>query len=77
LNFRNRGSFKITGNIELNGKRVYDLQKISLVSGYVQQEDLFIGSLKVKEHLLFQVKPVRLNAELNEKKSKSVYLRLC
>jgi len=24
------------------------------LSGYVQQDDLFIGSLKVKEHLIFQ-----------------------
>lgn len=29
--------------------------KIKSISAYVQQEDLFIGTLTVKEHLTFQV----------------------
>jgi ABC-type multidrug transport system ATPase subunit len=55
LTFRNRGALKISGNIKINGKTVDSIEKISAVSGYVQQDDLFVGTLKVKEHLLFQV----------------------
>lgn len=47
LNFRNRGSLKIQGDIKLNGYFIDSLEKISLLSGYVQQDDLFIGTLKV------------------------------
>nr|QUF59467.1 ATP-binding cassette transporter Abcg-like2 [Brachionus angularis] len=54
LNFRNRGSLKINGEIKVNGNLVKTLQDISSISGYVQQDDLFIGYLTVKEHLMFQ-----------------------
>jgi ABC-type multidrug transport system ATPase subunit len=55
LNFRNRGSLKIQGDIKVNGIFIDSVEKISALSGYVQQDDLFIGTLKVREHLLFQV----------------------
>jgi ABC-type multidrug transport system ATPase subunit len=55
LNFRNRGNLKITGDVKVNGQVVKTTSSIALVSGYVQQEDLFIGFLKVKEQLRFQV----------------------
>ena len=55
LNCRNRGSLKIKGDIKINGKSVDMIENISSVIGYVQQDDLFIGTLKVKEHLFFQV----------------------
>nr|APD26554.1 ATP-binding cassette transporter subfamily G-like1 protein [Brachionus koreanus] len=54
LNFRNRGKLKITGQIALNGKLVKSIEDIREISSYVQQDDLFIGYLTVKEHLLFQ-----------------------
>jgi ABC-type multidrug transport system ATPase subunit len=55
LNFRNRGSLKITGDVKLNGVVIKDSTDIAPISGYVQQEDLFFGYLKVKEQLRFQV----------------------
>nr|QNH67901.1 ATP-binding cassette transporter subfamily G-like protein 2 [Brachionus rotundiformis] len=54
LNFRNRGKLKITGQIALNGRAVRSIEEIREVSSYVQQDDLFIGYLTVREHLLFQ-----------------------
>lgn len=54
LNFRNRGKLKIKGDVKLNGK-VADWELITRHSGYVQQEDLFMSTLTVKEHLNFMV----------------------
>ncbi|RNA38852.1 white-like isoform X1, partial [Brachionus plicatilis] len=54
LNFRNRGKLKINGQIGLNGKTVRSIEEIREVSSYVQQDDLFVGYLTVKEHLIFQ-----------------------
>ena len=55
INFRNRGNLKITGDVKINGQSVTSTAAISSISGYVQQEDMFIGYLKVKEQLKFQV----------------------
>jgi ABC-type multidrug transport system ATPase subunit len=55
INFRNRGNLKITGDIKINGTSVNSPEAIASISGYVQQEDMFIGFLKVKEQLTFQV----------------------
>ena len=55
LNFRNRGNLKITGDVKINGQTISSAAEISSISGYVQQEDMFIGYLKVKEQLKFQV----------------------
>lgn len=55
LNFRNRGSLRITGEIKLNNEKIDSIETISSVSGYVQQDDLFIPTLRVREHLLFHV----------------------
>ena len=55
LNFRNRGNLKISGDVKINGEVIKSAASISAISGYVQQEDLFIGTLKVKEQLKFQV----------------------
>ncbi len=56
LTFRNRENLTISGNIMINGLALNDSDQLASISGYVQQDDLFIGSLKVKEHLKFQVK---------------------
>jgi len=55
LNFRNRGNLKIAGDVKINGSVVNSAAQISSISGYVQQEDLFLGYLKVKEQLEFTV----------------------
>ena len=55
LNFRNRGKLQITGEVKINGKPIKSSVELAPISGYVQQEDIFIGYLKVKEQLRFQV----------------------
>ena len=55
LTLRNRGSLQITGSVKINGKPIQNSSELSSISGYVQQNDLFMGSLRVKEHLKFQV----------------------
>lgn len=57
LNFRNQENLKINGDIKINGKNI-NWKIMALCSGYVQQEDAFIGTLKVKEHLTFLVRSV-------------------
>ena len=52
LNFRNRGSLKVEGDVKINGKKA-DWDLITRYSGYVQQDDLFIGTMTVREHLTF------------------------
>lgn len=53
LTFRNSGRLKIKGKRLLNGMEV-DTDVLARISGYVQQDDLFIGTLKVEEVLRFQ-----------------------
>jgi ABC-type multidrug transport system ATPase subunit len=55
LTYRNRSKLAISGDISINGKLLKDPAQLAAISGYVQQDDLFIGTLKVKEHLKFQV----------------------
>ena len=55
LNFRNRGNLKIKGDVKINGCSVKSTAALAAISGYVQQEDMFVGTLKVKEQLKFQV----------------------
>lgn len=45
---------KIEGDIKLNGQ-IVDWNTISKCSGYVQQDDLFVGTMTVREHLSFLV----------------------
>lgn len=51
LNFRNRGNLIIDDDIKVNG-RVVKSNEIPEYSGYVQQLDLFIGTLTVREQLI-------------------------
>lgn len=53
LTFRNSGNLKMSGQRSVNGVTVTP-DMLTSVSAYVQQEDLFIGTLTVKEHLVFQ-----------------------
>ncbi|XP_046846390.1 protein white-like isoform X2 [Xenia sp. Carnegie-2017] len=52
LSHRNISAVNVTGTVFLNGSPVR--QEINTMSAYVQQEDLFIGTLTVREHLMFQ-----------------------
>ena len=45
----------VEADIRINGVLVTSSNTISSVSGYVQQDDLFVGYLTVREHLHFQV----------------------
>ncbi len=54
LTFRNQGKLDISGSVKINGQVINNSQDLAAISGYVQQEDIFIGTLKVKEHLKFQ-----------------------
>ena len=49
---RNRGNFQIDGDIKCNGTIMKSYEDISSVSGYVQQDDLFIGKSDFKVNLL-------------------------
>ena len=53
LAHQNLSRLNISGKILINGKEIG--KRIKSVSAYVQQEDLFIGTLTVREHLMFQV----------------------
>uniref|UniRef100_A0A0N8BEU9 Protein white n=1 Tax=Daphnia magna TaxID=35525 RepID=A0A0N8BEU9_9CRUS len=53
LTFRNSGQLKISGERYLNGAKV-NTDTLARISGYVQQDDLFISTLTVHEHLRFQ-----------------------
>ena len=53
LTFRSTGKLKIKGERYINGAKV-NLDSLARISGYVQQDDLFIGTLKVGEVLRFQ-----------------------
>lgn len=54
LTFKNRGSLLIQGEIRVNGV-LMDKDKMSNLAAYVQQDDLFIGTMTVREHLVFRV----------------------
>ena len=54
LNFRNQNNLEIEGEVKLNGMEA-NWDAIAKCSGYVQQDDLFIGTLTVREHLTFLV----------------------
>lgn len=60
LNQRNIRSLKVTGDLRVNGMKFE--REITAISGYVQQDDLFIGRLTVREHLWFQAM-LRMNRQ--------------
>jgi ABC-type multidrug transport system ATPase subunit len=59
LNFRNRGNLIIDDDIKVNG-RVVKSNEIPEYSGYVQQLDLFIGTLTVREQLILYVNNINI-----------------
>nr|QNH67907.1 ATP-binding cassette transporter subfamily G-like protein 8 [Brachionus rotundiformis] len=72
LNFSINDKMLVEGNIMLNGCEA-DPVKMSMVSCYIQQDDLFFGTLTVQEHLVFQAM-LRMDKNLSrESKMKRVY----
>jgi ABC-type multidrug transport system ATPase subunit len=53
LTYRNRGNLEVNGEVKVNGQRIG--QGMTSLSGYIQQDDLFVATLTVREHLWFQV----------------------
>jgi len=53
LTHRRSGKLQIQADVRINGRKMK--KDISGVSAFVQQEELFIGSLTVREHLRFHV----------------------
>jgi ATP-binding cassette, subfamily G (WHITE), eye pigment precursor transporter len=51
LNQRNIRALEVTGNLRVNGMKFE--REITSISGYVQQDDVFIGRLTVRDHLWF------------------------
>lgn len=53
LTRRRPGVLKVKGEVRVNGLDMG--RRINRVAGYVQQENLFIPSMTVREHLYFHV----------------------
>ena len=53
LTQRNLSDVKVNGSVKLNGK-IMDYNAIKSLSAYVQQDDMFIANITVREHLKFQ-----------------------
>lgn len=53
LTQRRSGNLKLTGDVRVNGTTLG--RNISRISGYVQQEELFVPSMTTREHLTFHV----------------------
>ena len=56
-------SIKIEGSWTANGHHVTP-QMMTGISGYVHQDELFIGSLTIREHLMFQVGFLNMGPEM-------------
>lgn len=54
LSFSTKSPLTVYGRIMLNGCDV-DATRMAMISRYIQQDDLFFGTLTVKEHLTFHV----------------------
>ena len=53
ITHRRSGKLKVSADVRINGRKMK--RDISGISAFVQQEELFIGSLTVREHLRFHV----------------------
>ena len=64
LTARNLANFKVDGCVKINGQ-IADINTITTMSAYVQQIDLFIATLTVREHLVFQAM-VRMDQSISD-----------
>lgn len=62
LTFRCGNNMVVTGKVTVNGQKVHSRALASRMA-YVQQDDLFIGTLTVREHLQFQAM-VRMDRDI-------------
>ena len=53
LAHRNISQMEVRGTVEVNDRPIGT--DITSLSAYIQQEDIFVGSLTVREQLIFQV----------------------
>jgi ABC-type multidrug transport system ATPase subunit len=53
LTFRNTDGLDISGDITANGHKVTP-SMVTAISAYIQQDDMFIGTMTVREQLVFQ-----------------------
>ena len=65
LTARNLSQVDVSGVVKINGK-LADVQTITELTAYVQQMDLFIPTLTVREHLVFQAL-VRMDSNIPAK----------
>ena len=65
LSQRNTNHLLVAGEVRMNGAQVRDLSAIDALSGYVQQNDIFIRTLTVAEHLWFQA-TLRLDRHMSK-----------
>ena len=66
LTHRNINGLEIAGKTTLNGVNV-TVGNVDKLSGYIQQEDAFVGALTVREHLLFHAR-LRLSKKSHAEK---------
>ena len=62
LTRRNIKGLNISGRVSVNGVEIKE--DISKLSAYIQQNDVFVGAMTVKEHLVFHGK-LKLSKETN------------
>jgi len=62
LMFRNLKGLQVTGS-RIANKTIVTPTSLTALSGYVQQDDLFITTLTVREHLIFQAR-VRMDRDI-------------
>lgn len=53
LTLRTKRNLHVQADIRINGKAIENPTHMASISGYVQQNELFMGTLKVREHLKF------------------------
>nr|XP_009860097.1 ABC transporter ATP-binding protein/permease wht-1-like isoform X1 [Ciona intestinalis] len=71
LTWRNKSQLYMTGDILVNGVSMG--ADISSISAYVEQDDLFMGELTVKEHLMFAARLQMSPDVSDETKSRRVH----
>jgi ABC-type multidrug transport system ATPase subunit len=56
LSGRLSGQLQINGNVYLNGKETNQIERTETgIIGHVEQEELFVETMTLEEHLIFQV----------------------
>ena len=60
LTRRNLGQLNVSGQVLVNGEELGD--DIASISTYIQQDDLFIGTMTVREYLAFNVSELKYTA---------------